>query len=421
MYRLDWIETRKQKRNGPSRPADDAAQIHPIVWKLGFTSLLTDISSEMVHSLLPVYLVMHLHMSPLQFGAIDGIYNGMAVALLALAGGFFADRTRRPREVAAIGYSVSTMCKLLLIAAGAVWSSIAAVVALDRIGKGIRTAPRDALISLCNPANSLATAFAVHRALDAGGALLGPVIAFVLLSQLPGSFDPIWLTSFVFALLGLAVLWLFVQNPTKQETSHRPEFSWGMITAQSGRRFWTLAVVGALLSVMTLSDGFFYLLLQKRTGLAIGFFPLFYVATACAYMLLSVPCGRIADRFGRKLVFFSGYAALGLIYCLLLFSSGSNLLWCGISLFLFGLYYAATEGVLTAMISAIVPAEFRTSGLALLGTMVNVGKLASSLLFGWLWQTWGTQRAVSAVAIGLIMVVLLGARLLVRSRDAKLI
>jgi MFS family permease len=416
MYRLDWIEVRKENRRARSLAA---ASIHPVVWKLGFTSLLTDISSEMVHSLLPVYLVLHLHMSPLQFGTIDGIYSGMAMALLALAGGYLADRTRRPKEVAAFGYGVSAACKLLFLAVGAAWGWIAAVVALDRTGKGFRTAPRDALISLSNPAASLATAFSIHRALDAGGALFGPVIAFVLLSQRPGSFDAIWLTSFVFAILGLALLLLFVQNPQNRETSPPPKISLRAISAQGGPRFWTLTAVGAFLSIMTVSDGFLYLLLQKRTGLAMGFFPLFYIATACAYMLLSVPCGRIADRFGRKIVFFSGYVVLGLIYLLLLFSSGTSLQWCGGCLVLFGFYYAATEGVLTAMISTAIPAEIRTSGLALLGTFVNSGKLISSLLFGWLWQTCGTQSAISTLGLGLLVVMLVGARSLAQFRDAK--
>jgi MFS family permease len=417
MYRLEWIEARKQRRKENGMTSNEPT-VHPIVWKLGFTSLLTDISSEMVHSLLPVYLVLHLHMSPLQFGTIDGIYSGMAMALLALAGGFLADRTRRPREVAALGYAVSAVCKLLFLFAGASWGWIAGVVALDRTGKGFRTAPRDAMISLCNRSDSLATAFSVHRALDAGGALLGPIVAFILLSQRPGKFDAIWLTSFVFAFLGLAVLWLFVENPPTPETAP-PKISWRVIASQGGRQFWMLTLIGALLSVMTLSDGFLYLLLQKRTGLAVGFFPLFYIATACVYMLLSIPCGKIADRVGRKFVFFSGYIVLAALYFLLLFSNGASLLWCGGCLVLFGLYYAATEGVLTAMISAVIPTEFRTSGLALLGTFVSLGKLISSLLFGWLWQTWSTRSAISTLAIGLIVAVAVGIGSLRQLRDAK--
>jgi MFS family permease len=420
MYRLEWIEARKHRQKEKSLLGPEVKRIHPIVWKLGFTSLLTDISSEMVHSLLPVYLVLHLHMSPLQFGTIDGIYSGMAMAMLALAGGFLADRTRRPKEVAALGYSVSAACKLLFLIAGAAWGWIAAIVALDRTGKGFRTAPRDAMISLCNPSDSLATAFAVHRALDAGGALFGPIVAFVLLSQRPDSFDAIWLTSFAFAILGLAVLLLFVQNPSAHNVTHPPRAAWRTMRTHVGSGFWKLSVIGALLSVMTVSDGFFYLLLQKRTGLAMGFFPLFYIVTACAYMLLSVPCGKFADRFGRKFVFFFGYVALAVIYALLLFSNGFSFVWCGGCLLLFGLYYAATEGVLTAMISVVVPEEFRTSGLAVLGTLINVGKLISSVLFGWLWQMWGTPSAISALAIGLVVVVLFGLRTIGQPRDAKL-
>ncbi|MDQ6622691.1 MAG: MFS transporter, partial [Verrucomicrobiota bacterium] len=358
MYKFDWIEKRKLRR---AEPPPARAAVHAMVWKLGFTSLLTDISSEMVNSLLPVYLVLHLHMSPLQFGAIDGLYSGMAVALLALLGGFIADRTRRQKEVATAGYAASAICKLLLLAVGGAWGWIAAVVALDRTGKGVRTAPRDALISLWNRPESLATAFALHRALDAGGALLGPVIAFLLLSRLPGAFDAVWLTSFVFALLGLAVLWLFVENPDAATMPARPPISWRAFSEHAvGRRFWMLALIGALLFVMTVSDGFLYLLIQKRTGASMTFFPLFYLATAGCYMLCSIPLGRIADRFGRKLVFFSGYAALASIYALLLFYAGGNLIWCGACLFLFGFYYAATEGVLAAMASVAIAAEYRT-------------------------------------------------------------
>jgi len=166
MYRLELIERLKQ---GPAAKIDSRPPVSPTVWKLGCTSLLTDISSEMVSSLLPVYLVLHLHMSPLQYGAIDGIYNGIAVVILSLTGGYLADRTRRYKEVAACGYGMSALCKLLLLVVGAVWGWIAAVIAIDRLGKGLRTAPRDALISLSTPAPFLAGAFAVHRALDAGG------------------------------------------------------------------------------------------------------------------------------------------------------------------------------------------------------------------------------------------------------------
>ena len=152
---------------------------------------------------------------------------------------------------------------------------------------------------------------------------------------------------------------------------------------------------------MTLSDGFLYLLLQRRTGLAIGFFPLFYVVTACSYMLLSIPVGSVADRFGRRPVLLAGYFTVGLIYLFLLTTNVSGIGAGLLCLFFFGLYYAATEGVLAAMASSVIPAEYRTRGLAILATMVSCGKFCSSLLFGWLWQTWGTQTALIILSLGL--------------------
>jgi len=207
MYRFDWFERRKHRAKAPPS-AGQIANVSPVIWRLGMTSFFTDISSEMVYSVLPVYLVLHLHLSPMQYGAIDGVYNGLAVVLVSLTAGWMADRSRRHKEVALTGYGLSAICKLFLLAAGGVWSWLIVVVGLDRIGKGIRSAPRDALISLNTPPHLMASAFAIHRALDAGGALLGPIIAFVLLAQLPGAFDVLWMTSFLFAILGVAALWL---------------------------------------------------------------------------------------------------------------------------------------------------------------------------------------------------------------------
>ena len=413
MYRLDWVEQLKLGTAAPPRRRD-AARVSPTVWTLGYTSLLTDVSSEMVSSILPVYIVLHLRMSPLQYGTIDGLYNGMAVALLALAGGLLADRTRRYKEVAAFGYGLSAMCKLLLIAAGAAWGWLAAIVAIDRAGKGARTAPRDAMISLVTGNGSLASAFAVHRALDAGGSLLGPVLAFGLLARLPDAFDAVWMTSFVCALVGVAVLWLFVDNPRPVgvpalapiERRSFADASRALLREAIGnRRLLILVGAGVLLSLATMSDGFVYLMLQERSHIAATFFPLFYLATACWYMVLSIPAGRIADRWGRTPVLLAGYSAVGMIYLILLTTGGgigASLL----CLFLFGLHYAATEGVLTAMASTMIPPESRTTGLAFVASCIGFGKMGSSLVFGWIWQVWGAQVALSAFAGALAAAVL---------------
>ncbi len=411
MYRLDWIEQLKLRAASLPSPGQTSA-VSPVVWRLGFTSLLTDISAEMVNSMLPVYLVLYLHASPLAFGAIDGIYNGMAVALLGLAGGILADRWRRHREVAAAGYGLSCVCKLGLLAAGASTGWIGAVTAVDRVGKGMRTAPRDALLSLNSAPGMLATSFAVHRAMDAGGSLLGPIAAFVLASRLPGAYGALWMTSFVFALLGVAVLMLFVENPLALPASAaRASLRGAMDFLRSSREFRALAILGAILGLATVSDAFVYLLLQEQSGMATQFFPLYYVATATVYMLLSIPAGRLADRLGRKPVLLGGYAFLAVIYVLL----GTGTLTQGfpvIPLLFFGIYYAATEGVLMAIASSVIPARLRTTGLALLTTSIGLGKMVSSVAFGWLWQTQGRQVASGAFLAILVMVLLLSRKVL---------
>jgi MFS family permease len=398
MYRLEWIERRKLGATALS-PTDQVTNVSPVVWKLGWTSFLTDISPEIVNSVLPVYLVIHLHLSPLQYGAIDGVYNGLAVILVSLAAGLTADRSKRHKEVALTGYGFSAICKLLLLAAGGVWGWLIFITGLDRIGKGIRTAPRDALISLNTPPHLMASAFAVHRALDAGGALLGPIIAFILLAQMPGAFDVLWVTSFLFAILGVAALWLYVPRP-KDSLFSQPLSGERKISRRSlsvlfaSPHFVALAGCGMLLSVGTAADGFIYLILQQKGGTNSGFLPLFYVATAASYALFSIPAGLCADRFGRGSIFLGGYAVLGGVYLLLLFMPTVGLPAQVGCLLLLGIYYAGTEGVLMALASAAVPPETRASGLAVLATAVAMGKMGSSLLFGWMWDAYGVRPTI---------------------------
>jgi MFS family permease len=360
----------------------------------------------MVNSVLPVYLVLHLHLSPLQYGAIDGVYNGLAVVLVSLAAGLTADRSKRHKEVALTGYGFSALCKLFLLAAGGVWGWLIAIVGLDRIGKGIRTAPRDALISLNTPPHLMASAFAVHRALDVGGALLGPIVAFFLLTRMPGAFDVLWVTSFLFAVLGVAALWLYVPRPKAELFLSEGRVSRRSLSSLfASPHFVALAGCGFLLSVGTANDGFIYLILQDKGGTNSGFLPLFFVVTAFSYMLFSIPVGLCADRFGRGSIFLSGYAVLGIVYLLLLLMptiSPTMLVGC---LLLLGLYYAGTEGVLMAMMSAAVPPESRASGLAVLASAIALGKMGSALLFGWIWGAYGVWYAI--LTFGAILMVAL--------------
>src|SRR3954469_9821552 len=176
---------------------------------LGLVSLITDLSQEMVVAVLPLYLVFQAGLTPLQLGLVDGLYQGVS-AVLRLVGGLIADRRGRYKEVAALGYGASTVCKLGLIAAGGAWLATTGVLLVDRLGKGIRTAPRDALISLSSTKAALGLSFGVHRALDTVGALLGPLAAFILLAQIPNGFNSIFFVSFCIGTIAVEIFFLLV-------------------------------------------------------------------------------------------------------------------------------------------------------------------------------------------------------------------
>src|SRR5687768_2189498 len=182
------------------------------VFFLGLTSLLTDISSEMVTATLPLYLLLTLRLAPLQFGLIDGINQGASV-LVRIASGLIADRWRRAKEVATAGYAFSAVCRIGLLLVGRNWLALSGVVLLDRIGKGIRTSPRVAMIAASVPSEKLGTAFGVHRAMDTAGAMLGPLVATGLLVVAPGAYDAVFIVSFCFAIVGVSVIGLLVEAP----------------------------------------------------------------------------------------------------------------------------------------------------------------------------------------------------------------
>jgi MFS family permease len=380
-------------------------RVSRVVLFLGLTSFFTDISSEMITTILPIYLIFSLHLAPIEFGIIDGLYQG-AAALVRIASGILSDRWQRYKEIAIAGYSLSAICKLGFLILGSAWAWIAGIILVDRIGKGIRTSPRDALISLNSPHDELAAAFGVHRALDTAGAMLGPLVAFGLLALTPGAFDTVFVVSFCIALIGLGVLTLFVdQQPAKQRASHHSSVS--LRTAMSllnDNSFRALVLIGGLLGLTTISDSFVYLSIQQRLDLNVGFFPLLYVITALVYMLLAVPAGWLADRIGRGRVFVGGYALLLAVYTLLLLPSIG---WfeLGAYLFLFGAYYSATDGVLMAFASARLPQHLRASGLSLLTTVTSLARLLASVLFGLFWTLWGVETTVRAF-LGLLLVAL---------------
>jgi MFS family permease len=372
---------------------------------LGACSLLTDISSEMVATVLPLYLVTTLGFSPLQFGVVDGVYQG-AGAFVRLGAGHLGDRLRRHKPVAAVGYGLSAVAKLALATVGQAFGALSAVVVLDRVGKGIRTAPRDAMISLASDEKELGTSFGVHRAMDSAGAMIGPLVAFGLLAAAPSAFRTLFLVSFFIALLGLGVIGLLVDEPRGASAAEAPERAdlRGALGLLARRPFRALTVVACALGLATISDAFVYLILLDRVAFDASLFPLLATGTAAAYMLLAIPAGRIADRVGRGRVLLAGYALLLATYLVLLTPSLSA---AGVivAVILLGGYYAATDGVLAAMGSAHLGEHLRGSGLALLGTATSGARLIASVIFGAVWTWLGIDAAVCGFGVALLLAI----------------
>jgi MFS family permease len=386
-------------------------RVAPTVVLLGLTSMFTDISSEMVATVLPLYLLYSTGLSLVGFGVIDGIYNG-AAALVQFAGGLLGDRLRRHKEVAVAGYGLSALCRPLLLILSTP-AGIGLTVGLDRVGKGLRTAPRDALISLSTPKSRLGTAFGVHRALDTTGAMLGPVIAFVVLESAPENYRAVFGVSLFAALIGLAILVLFVQNRKSEREPARKIDVRQALGLLRDHRLRALTIVTCALSLVTISDAFLYVGLQRHIDFDFSFFPLLFAGTSLSYMLLAAPVGRLADRVGRRRVFIGGYVLLAIVYtALLLPSLGTPGLL--IYLTLFGGYYAATNGVLSAITSSMVSEELRGSGLALVASLDSIASLLASVAFGTLWTLTSNATAVAVFGIGLVVAIAVAAVVLTR-------
>ncbi|MFC8127541.1 MFS transporter [Streptomyces sp. NPDC057302] len=413
------------------------------VLALGAVSLVTDISSEMVTAVLPLYFVLQLGLSPLQFGFLDGLYNGVT-AFVRLLGGYAADRGGRHKLVAGGGYALSALSRLGLLLAGGATAGIGAALAADRIGKGVRTAPRDALISLSSPPDALGRAFGVHRAMDTTGALLGPLAAFALLWATADAYDAVFVVSFCFGLLGVLILIAFVPGraaappplaptppptptptpvptstptptPTSQSATTQPRgTALDLLRLPAFRR---ILCATSLLGAATIGDAFLYLLLQRRLDFAVSWFPLLPLGAAAVYLLLAVPAGRLADRTGRRVPFLAGHVALLGGYVLLLSPADGWALLIGV-LLLLGVFYAATDGVLMALATPVLPRGRRASGMAVLQTGQALARLVAAAGFGAAWTLWGIGPALTCAALALTAA-LAGATALLPRRERQ--
>jgi MFS family permease len=340
-------------------------------------------------------------LSTVAYGFVDGLYQGVS-ALVRIAGGWVADRSGRPQRVALAGYGLSMVARVLLLFAGGV-ASISAVISADRIGKGLRTAPRDSMITAASDPAHLGRSFGVHRALDTVGAAVGPLLAFAILWAIPDGYHTVLVVSLGFAVLGVVVLGLFVPRDAGGVERHEP-LHWRRAMTPSMLR--VLLVAGAL-ALLTVGDGFVYLALLDSTDAAARWFPVLYVGTNIAYLALAVPLGRLADRVGRTRVLVLGHLPLAGAYLAACLATG--LPGALAALALLGLFYACTDGVLAAVAARTVPETLRTSGIAAAQTVVALARMGASVGVGVLWFAVGPQQALVLVAGALVLAVAGGA------------
>ena len=380
---------------------------------LGLTSFFTDISSEMVAAIIPLFLTTQVGFGPSAFGLFQGAWE-LSNALLRLVGGVVADRTRRLKETAAAGYGLSMVTRVgLLFSAIASFTPVPFLL-VDRLGKGLRTSPRDAMISIATPQRSWGTAFGLHRTLDAAGALLGPLLAFGLLWLLPGDFNAIFVLSVGFAMVGLAVIVAFVRNPkaAQEPAAERTPIIRSVTSHWANRGYRRILIVGASFGVFSIGDGFIYLTIFELSkgdaeigisGFGFQWFPLLFAGTAVVFLTTATPLGRLADRVGRARVWVGGQLMLAAAYGALLFSPTSVAAVAGV-LALLGLYYGATDGVLPALAAGVIPTLERSSGLGLLSTVIALSRMVAALGFGLIWERVGVDSALIVVLVGLLVV-----------------
>lgn len=378
---------------------------------LGFVSLLNDGASEMIYPLLPVFLTAVLGAGPAAIGVIEGVAETTA-SLLKLYSGYLSDRVRRRKGWIAAGYALSNVIRPLIAFAGS-WFHVLVLRFADRVGKGLRTSPRDALIADSTAPESRGAAYGFHRAMDHSGAIAGPLIATALLALLHIDLKTLFLLSFIPGALALALLFAGLREQPREP---RP--------VQGGRfavaTAWDEMPAGfrkylAIILVFTLgnSTDAFLLLRAQSLGVPVALLPSIWVALHLVKAALSVPGGVLSDRIGRKSVITAGWVVYALVYAGFALADAQ---WHAWALFaVYGVYFGLTEGVEKALVADLAPVHLRGSAFGLYHLVVGLGALPSSLLFGLLWQRFG---AAPAFAFGAVLA-LLAASLLAVLKTVK--
>ncbi|UZX14540.1 MFS transporter [Thermus sp. PS18] len=373
-------------------------KLPPLVYLLGLVSFLMDVASEMVYPLLPLFLTT-LGAGAGAIGLVEGVAEATA-SLFKVVGGRISDRLGRRKPLLLAGYGLPALLRPILALASSPWH-VLLYRFLDRLGKGLRTAPRDALLAESVDKSALGRAYGLHRGLDTLGATVGPFLAFLLLPHV-GVRGVFWLSAIPAFLAVLTLLWIREARSVKVATDSLPPLPPGYLRTlpTAYRRFLLVSSIFAL----ALSSNAFLLLRLKDLGLLQEQVTLAYTGYNFLYALLSYPLGGLADRVGLRRVVALGFALYATVY--LGFAWAETAFWGVALLLLYALYSAAFEGASRAYLATLIPQEAKATAIGLYHTVVGILLLPASLIFGFLWQSYGPELAFG-VGAGLALLALL--------------
>jgi MFS family permease len=362
-------------------------RLHPNIWFLTIGSFLTDVSSEMLTNLIPLFLYNVLGVQTTIIGLIDGIAETTA-SLVKIYSGALSDRLGKRKNLTVIGYALSTISKPFLYLA-TTWEWVLGVRFTDRIGKGIRTAPRDALLAGSAKSDQRGLAFGLHRAGDTAGAFIGLAIATLIiwLTQSGATeltrhtFQTVVLVSIIPAVLAVLVLALGVKEveAARKDSNGIPSLNWKAFD----KRFLAFLVVVIIFTLGNSSDSFIILRAQNR-GLTLLHIMGMLMTFNAIYSLLAGPMGSLSDRIGRRKLLLAGWTIYGLVYLGFALSQTGAQIWALYAIY--GVYYALTEGVAKALVADFVPQEQRGTAYGLFNAAIGLTALPASLFAGILWQ-----------------------------------
>ena len=397
----------------PTQSSSVPGRLPRTVWALGWVSLFMDMSSELIHAVLPVYMSSVLGLSLLSIGLIEGLAEATA-SLLKVVSGAWSDRLGKRKWLAVLGYGLSAATKPLFpLASGA--AELIAARLLDRVGKGIRGAPRDALLADATPAGQRNAAYGLRQSMDTVGAFLGPLAAIVLLGWMPGHLRGVLWFGMLPALVAVVVLVLGVREPRGATAQAAPAARrWRLPRLADARRlpaaYWVVVLTAGLFTLARLSEAFL-VLRGRQLGLSLHWVASVTLVFSLVYALSAYPAGLLAQRRGRGPLLAAGMVVL--LASMLALAAGSlPALWLGVALY--GLHLGLTQGVFAAAVAATAPAELRGSAFGVFHLCTGMLQLVAGLGAGWLWQEFGAAAAFGAGA--LLAAAALGLSLLARAR-----